>query len=63
MEADEDVCFRHKADILTRSINVRFRGQSGHSADLSPCPLMTPNGNFAVSESNLVVELSLTRKW
>ena len=34
MEADEDVCFRHKADILTRSINVRFRGQSAKNAAL-----------------------------
>src|SRR6516162_10064604 len=53
--------------------------QSGHPDALNQCPLSgakrkfgglvamsaydPPNGNFAVSESNLVVELSLTKKW
>ena len=28
-----------------RAANVRFRGQSGHRADLSECPLMTQSGH------------------
>src|SRR6516165_5964091 len=36
-----DVRFLHKADIATGSTDVRFRGQSGHHANLRECPLMT----------------------
>src|SRR5262249_12117848 len=36
-----DFRFWHKADIPTRSANVRFRGQSGHQSHLSQCLLLT----------------------
>src|SRR6516164_10063691 len=43
MQSSEAAGFRfwHKADIPLRSINVRFWGQSGHSADPLRCPLLT----------------------
>ena len=34
-----------KADIYAAGERVRFRGQSGHDADLSVCPLMTQSGH------------------
>src|SRR5215471_7049411 len=41
-----NVCFWHKADIPTRSTNVRFWGQSGHGADSRKCPLLTQSGHW-----------------
>jgi hypothetical protein len=35
------VSYWHKADIKIALPNVRFRGQSGHPAALSPCLLLT----------------------
>jgi hypothetical protein len=38
----------HKAEIPPRSIDVRFRGQSGHRNFIVPCPLMTLNGHCPI---------------
>jgi hypothetical protein len=40
-----DVCFWHKADITTRSTNVRFWGQSGHCLNALRCLLLTQSGH------------------
>jgi hypothetical protein len=39
----------HKVDIVAVMIDVRFRGQSGHSTARSPCPLMTRSGHSSVA--------------
>ena len=35
-----------EADIALRSINVRFKGQGRHRADMRPCLLMTQSGHW-----------------
>jgi hypothetical protein len=35
----------HKADITSAPINVRFRGRSGHLADIAGCLLLTRRGH------------------
>jgi hypothetical protein len=42
-----NVRFWHKADISRLSPNVRFRGQSGHDADVPQCPLLTQSGHHS----------------
>ena len=39
------VCFWHLADILSGSLNVRLRGQSGHRVTLCESPLLTQRGH------------------
>jgi hypothetical protein len=39
------VCFWHKADIRTRSINVRFWGKADMVSTPTECPLMTQSGH------------------
>jgi hypothetical protein len=36
-------------DMRTRSINVRFWGQSGHRPDTAQCPLLTQSGHPPVA--------------
>ena len=40
-----NVRFWHKADMPITLRNVRFRGQSGHHADMLRCPLLTQSGH------------------
>jgi hypothetical protein len=39
------VRFWHKADVPEPSINVCFRGKSGHATDIAEFPLMTQSGH------------------
>jgi len=41
-----DFRYWHLADIALRSINVRFKGQGRHRADMRPCLLMNQSGHW-----------------
>jgi hypothetical protein len=41
-----DFRFWHLTDIPATVTNVRFRGESGHVAELLRCPLMTQSGHY-----------------
>jgi hypothetical protein len=55
---NRDVSYWPKADITVASTDVRFRGQSGHRALVSPCPLLTHSGS-RVPEFAVVHNLAL----
>jgi hypothetical protein len=58
-----NVCFWHKAGILTAPLNVRFRGQSGHHDDSVKCQLLTISKDmpaYLLAFSNVIISLRVT---
>ena len=45
-----NVRYWHKADIPICTVNVRFRGKSGHAILTLRCPLLTQSGHHSVAE-------------
>jgi len=50
--------FLDNADMPTATMNVRYWGQSGHRADLPPCPLLTHERHWLCTAAMVLIPFS-----